>query len=449
MFYPPLGYRRHPFVQSREQNIFFMPFRMFKHGRRCVNSATEGYGMTILLTPNQINSIMKQQLLSFIAFVTCMQVYSQNVGIGIDNPIRAKLEVNGAAGATSAIFGGEGAGISLQRSWPSVGFNQYYTGGTSGSKYMSDGFAGVQYLDPNTGNFSMDLFEQGDRDWPTHGARRIFSFLPSGVGLIGPNYFNANLAVSRGNDQIATACFFGYAYNSLFNYDLNQDTYIRAGKANSKVVINDIPGGKIIMSGKIGINTGTPGTPLEIYQDGEGSDHGISLVNPYNSYNSWQQWIHGGTLFLGYRYSAMGFFSQTDGSYNNFSDVRLKRNVHALSGILKKVMALEPVEYEMIKFNPDHSKSLGFIAQDVKKLFPELVTVTKDKISGYEDLTEVHSLNYNGFGVLAIKAIQEQQVLIDQLKETLSKQQQMNENLVKRIESLEKINLTYLNNQTK
>src|SRR5690242_19737063 len=109
-----------------------MPSRMFKHGRRCINSATEGYGMTILLTPNQINSIMKQQLLSFIAFVTCMQVYSQNVGIGIDNPIRAKLEVNGAAGATSAIFGGEGAGISLQRSWPSVGFNQYYTGGTSG-----------------------------------------------------------------------------------------------------------------------------------------------------------------------------------------------------------------------------------------------------------------------------------------------------------------------------
>ena len=53
------------------------------------------------------------------------EVFSQNIGIGITNPTRAKLEVSGVSGsgATSAIFGTDGTGISLQRNWPTIGFN--------------------------------------------------------------------------------------------------------------------------------------------------------------------------------------------------------------------------------------------------------------------------------------------------------------------------------------
>jgi len=42
-----------------------------------------------------------------IAMFFANQVFSnaQNVGIGTNNPTRAKLEVNGAVGATAAIFG--------------------------------------------------------------------------------------------------------------------------------------------------------------------------------------------------------------------------------------------------------------------------------------------------------------------------------------------------------
>ena len=41
----------------------------------------------------------------------------QNVGIGVVDPTRARLEVHGApgVGTTSGIFGGDGAGISLQK----------------------------------------------------------------------------------------------------------------------------------------------------------------------------------------------------------------------------------------------------------------------------------------------------------------------------------------------
>jgi hypothetical protein len=389
---------------------------------------------------------MKQYLFFLSAFIVCLHANAQNIGIGTDNPVRAKLEVYGAVGSTSAIFGGESSGISLQRNWPSIGFNQYYN---NGSRYMANGFAGVQHLDPNSGAFTLDLFASGTAGGECLNMNRSFSFHPNGAAVIGPNYFNSNLTVWRGGFQEATTCFMGSTYHSYFNLYGTQDTYIRGGRANSKVIINDIPGGKILMSGKIGINTSTPGTPLEIYQDGDGSGNGISLVNPGNNYDSWQQYTDGGVLFLSFRYNAVGWFSPSNGSYNNFSDARLKRDVHALPAILNKVMELKPVGYEMIKNNPKHEKSIGFIAQDVNKLFPELVTIATDTVSGYGNINGLHSVNYTGFTVLAIKAIQEQQQLIDELKKTVTAQQQLNENLLKRVEALEEKKTIYLNNQNK
>jgi hypothetical protein len=89
----------------------------------------------------------------------------QNIGIGTNSPSRAKLEVVGVAGAgaTSALFGGDGTGISLQRNWPTIGFNQYRDVVTPGSqgKYMANGFAAIQYFDPTSGNMVFDLFPSG------------------------------------------------------------------------------------------------------------------------------------------------------------------------------------------------------------------------------------------------------------------------------------------------
>src|SRR5688572_33410190 len=86
---------------------------------------------------------------------------AQRVGIGITNPTRAGLEVQGAVGATSAIFGGDGTGISILRNWPSVGFNHYY-GNTN--RYMANGYAAMQTLDPTAGYMAFDIFDQGYMD---------------------------------------------------------------------------------------------------------------------------------------------------------------------------------------------------------------------------------------------------------------------------------------------
>ncbi len=104
-----------------------------------------------------------------------------------------------------------------------------------------------------------------------------------------------------------------------------------------------------------------------------------------------------------------GFFAP-NGVYTP-SDRRLKKDVAGLSAVLDKIIQLEPVRYHYNPESAESKTSLGFIAQDVEAIFPELVgTSTGD------DGIQYLALNYAGFSVLAIKAIQEQQKQIDALE---------------------------------
>lgn len=71
-----------------------------------------------------------------------------------------------------------------------------------------------------------------------------------GIGILAPN---ARLDVRRGTAAGGTAHFWGTQYVSHFSFGVNEDTYIRAGKNNGNVILNDVPGGKV------GIGTPTPG----------------------------------------------------------------------------------------------------------------------------------------------------------------------------------------------
>jgi len=74
-----------------------------------------------------------------------------------------------------------------------------------------------------------------------------------GIGETGPI---ATLDVARGTAVNGTAVFRGTSNLSHFNYGTDEDTYIRAGKNNRNVILNDIPGGKV------GVGTATPNAPL-------------------------------------------------------------------------------------------------------------------------------------------------------------------------------------------
>jgi hypothetical protein len=97
---------------------------------------------------------------------------------------------------------------------------------------------------------------------------------------------------------------------------------------------------------------------------------------------------------------------------------------------MEKFMQLRPVEYELKYNNPNHEKTIGFIAQEVKQLFPEIVNVSPGKLNE-ETISDFHTLNYDGFKILAVKAVQEEQSLIVDLQE---KQNEMK----RRMDAIEK-----------
>jgi hypothetical protein len=95
--------------------------------------------------------------------------------------------------------------------------------------------------------------------------------------------------------------------------------------------------------------------------------------------------------------------------YAQGSDKRIKKNIVTTKYGLNTIMQMRPVDYDL-KLND--KKQVGFIAQEVKELVPELV----DGFEGDVSKGEILSLNYIGITPILTKAIQEQQKEIDSLK---------------------------------
>ncbi|MCF2491456.1 tail fiber domain-containing protein, partial [Dyadobacter sp. CY347] len=93
------------------------------------------------------------------------------------------------------------------------------------------------------------------------------------------------------------------------------------------------------------------------------------------------------------------------------SDARLKRNIHAFQNGLGIVSKLNPVSYEKKATIADsvYNKSeIGFIAQEVQKILPQLIREGKDA-------DKTLALDYNSLIPVLTRAIQEQQKQIEML----------------------------------
>jgi hypothetical protein len=87
------------------------------------------------------------------------------------------------------------------------------------------------------------------------------------------------------------------------------------------------------------------------------------------------------------------------------SDARLKANIVSLGSTLAKLLLIDGKRYTMKK---NGKQKIGVLAQDIQKIFPELVT-TDDK--------DMLAVNYQGLVPVLINALKEQQSEIDELKE--------------------------------
>ena len=153
------------------------------------------------------------------------------------------------------------------------------------------------------------------------------------------------------------------------------------------VIIGDNNGG-----GKLSINNSSPGHTLSLRQAG---GTGIYIEEPASGTN-WELraiavTIPSTSLALLYNASYVGQFL-TNGNYISYSDKRLKTNIEKMPHVLPKILQLKPNLYEFKANNPLHEKSIGFIAQEVKDLFPELVFINNNPGGAKDSLENLHSI---------------------------------------------------------
>ncbi len=115
------------------------------------------------------------------------------------------------------------------------------------------------------------------------------------------------------------------------------------------------------------------------------------------------------------------------GVYSALSDRNQKKNIRPINPVMETIMKLPVYSYNYLDSKDDDRRMIGLMAQDVQPYFPELVYQRYDR----EVSKPVLTMDYSGFGVVAIKAIQEQQKMIEKLTQQI-------EELNKRIEQIEK-----------
>ncbi len=177
---------------------------------------------------------------------------------------------------------------------------------------------------------------------------------------------------------------------------------------------------RINIDGNVGIGTTAPAIDLAIGDTDTGikwnSDGSLSIYgnNSPRIFVKDNGEIGIGTTTTAHPlHMASGAYVTTGGAWTNASDARLKTNIINTSYGLQTVMQLRPVNYTMRKGG---EAQVGFLAQEVQKIVPEVVSGTEGDIEKGETL----GLSYGNLVPVLTKAIQEQQKQIDELKQMVN-----------------------------
>jgi hypothetical protein len=180
--------------------------------------------------------------------------------------------------------------------------------------------------------------------------------------------------------------------------------------------------GNVDLAGSINLNNGIKGRALFINGD-------EALWYGDNGSGNCFSWGYGGTYNVfadkmsigttGYPGSYTLYVvgnAYTTGSWLTPSDVRWKKNISDLGSVINELESLNPVTYDWRKDEfPDKKfedgRQIGLVAQDVEKVFPDLV---KTDEQGYK------AVAYDKLSVILLQGLKEQQKQIDQMKEEIA-----------------------------
>ena len=95
-----------------------------------------------------------------------------------------------------------------------------------------------------------------------------------------------------------------------------------------------------------------------------------------------------------------------------YSDIRVKENINQITNALSKVMSINGYYYNRTDLK-DKSKKIGFIAQEIKEVLPELVTYDKEQ--------DIYAVSYGNTSALLVEAIKELKAENDELRSILKR----------------------------
>jgi hypothetical protein len=240
-------------------------------------------------------------------------------------------------------------------------------------------------------------------------------------------YGDPTLFMGAATSTSHAAAPWGYFSGATGNYYGNGgDLVVQGGGADTTGYYPNYNGGNLFLAGGLGNGSGRNGNVI-LADSGSAviGDVGIGTTSPYARLTVWGPDTASTSAFAVVNSASTTVFSVFDngnstysGSIFQSSDQRLKTDVQSLdsSSSLSALEALNPVSYLRID-QPGTGENLGFIAQQVQPIFPQLVSTTSaTALTPGGTLT----LNYEGLIAPIVSAIQELDEELTNLADTVA-----------------------------
>jgi hypothetical protein len=367
-----------------------------------------------------------------------------SVGIGTTSPT-ARLTVTGQGTGTALIgnagFSSNYTGISLNNSLSESNYN-FLSSPTETTLYINrPSGASIRFREANSdqviiatgGNVGINTTSPDRRLQVTGGSAQ------DGIKVDASTY--PELVLSRSNVIKAYIGIAGVAGG--YGTGTLADSLVVRGEG----VVHLAPNGGVVTltanNGNVGIGTTAPSAKLHVAGTGtftgnlginDTEFHLRGLSDPthmlyyvssgdvdvweYNTKLEFRQYNGGGTRLVRMGFTSAGTMTVAGDvvAYGSPSDITLKTNIKPLESSLEKIMKLQGVSFTW-KEDTDTNKvtgikdDIGFIAQDVQEILPELVRKNDNGLLSLRD---------KGITALLVEAIKEQQRQIENLQYLLS-----------------------------